>query len=201
MERWKPFIVLCRYGIRFPRDIAFCFIRIGFWDRSWRLYGLPLIQKHHGSVLEIGSQWTACSHPAHNSLGVFQKVTIKCFRGATLRIGNRVGMSGVSISCTSSIFIGDDVLIGSGALIADHDAHPLFYADRNDPSKIRRAPIRIEDGAFIGARAIILKGVTIGRGAVVGAGSVVSRDVTANTIVAGNPAKLIRHFSNDSKMN
>lgn len=54
------------------------------------------------------------------------------------------------------------------------------------------APIVIGDNVFIGARAIILKGVTIGEGAIVGAGSVVTKDVAEYSIVAGNPAKVIR---------
>jgi acetyltransferase-like isoleucine patch superfamily enzyme len=56
------------------------------------------------------------------------------------------------------------------------------------------APIRIGRGVFVGARSIVLKGVTIGDGAVVGAGSVVTSDVPAHTLVAGNPAKELRKF-------
>ncbi|WP_306796866.1 acyltransferase [Rhodopirellula halodulae] len=125
-------------------------------------------------------------------MGVFQKVTIKAFRSAELKIGDRVGMSGVSISCSLSIEIGNDVLLGSGAVITDSDAHPLHFEERADASKIARARVVIEDGAFIGARAIVLKGVRIGRGAVVGAGAVVSRDVPAMSVVAGNPAKVVK---------
>lgn len=71
-----------------------------------------------------------------------------------------------------------------------------FYTsdhDPDDPAFTRRnAPIVIEDHVWIGSRAIILKGVTVGRGAVIAAGSVVTRDVAPFTIVGGNPAKLIR---------
>jgi acetyltransferase-like isoleucine patch superfamily enzyme len=55
-------------------------------------------------------------------------------------------------------------------------------------------PIRIGRGAWLGARVIILKGVTVGEGAVVGAGSVVTRDVAPYTLVAGNPARFIREI-------
>ena len=54
------------------------------------------------------------------------------------------------------------------------------------------APVVIEDNVFIGARCIILKGVTIGENSVVGAGSVVTKSIPANEIWAGNPAKFIR---------
>lgn len=71
-----------------------------------------------------------------------------------------------------------------------------FYTsdhDPDDPAFTRRdAPILIEDHAWIGSKAIILKGVTVGRGAVVAAGSVVTDDVEPFTIVGGNPAKVIR---------
>lgn len=57
---------------------------------------------------------------------------------------------------------------------------------------LRTAPIRVEHGAFIGARAFVLPGVTIGAGAVVGACAVVTRDVAAQSVVAGNPARILR---------
>ena len=56
------------------------------------------------------------------------------------------------------------------------------------------APVRIEDDAWIAAGSIILRGTTIGRGAIVGAGSVVTRDVAPMTVVAGNPARMIRRL-------
>ncbi|MDE5625758.1 MAG: acyltransferase [Muribaculaceae bacterium] len=66
--------------------------------------------------------------------------------------------------------------------------------DLRDREVITLAPVRICRGAWIGAGATILPGVTIGENAVVGAASVVTRDVAPNTIVAGNPAKLLRSF-------
>ncbi|WP_431293731.1 acyltransferase [Pedobacter sp. P26] len=111
--------------------------------------------------------------------------------GSQLIIGRNVGMSGGTISCSLYIEIGDNVLIGSGAAITDSDAHPINPMLRNDSSQILMAPVVIGNDVFIGARAIILKGVNIGKGAVIGAGSVVARDVPEMMIVAGNPAKII----------
>ena len=90
--------------------------------------------------------------------------------------------------------IGNNVLIGSGCLISDTDSHPIDWEDRfyDRNEKTRKAPIVIKDNAFIGARSIILKGVTIGEGAVIGAGSVVSKDVPHYSIVCGNPARVVK---------
>ena len=183
---------ICRYSYRFPRDILYCYTKLGRWDPTWRLYGCPLLALNRHSIIRIGKEWTACSDAKYAELGAFQKVTIRTLAGAELTIGNNVGMTAVSINCSTSISIGNDVLFGSGALITDSDSHPLHMKDRHDNSLIGRAPVVIEDGVFIGARAIVLKGVRIGRGAVIGAGSVVTKDVPAMSIVGGNPAKMIR---------
>lgn len=102
-----------------------------------------------------------------------------------------LGISGSSIYCARSIAIGNRVRIGSGCLIMDNDAHALGPVKRNQELPGHSALVRIADDAFIGARSIILKGVSIGEAAVVGAGSVVTKDVPPRTIVAGNPARAI----------
>ena len=87
----------------------------------------------------------------------------------------------------ASISIGNHVVFGHAVELYTSDHDP------DDPAFSRRdAPIEIHDRAWIGSRAVILKGVTIGEGAVVAAGSVVTRDVQPFTIVGGNPARLIR---------
>jgi acetyltransferase-like isoleucine patch superfamily enzyme len=94
--------------------------------------------------------------------------------------------------------------------LADSDNHSISYSIRkkdladwkkkqHDWSTTRSASIRVSKGAWIGARAIILKGVTIGEGAVIGAGSVVTKDVPPYTIVAGNPARVIREIPPDER--
>lgn len=139
----------------------------------------------------------SCSNAKYNSMGVFQKTILKVVRpGACLTIGERVGISGASISCSQSIVIGDRVLIGTGCLICDHDAHPIHPDKREDGDSIRCKPVVVEDDVFIGARSIVLKGVRLGRGCVVGAGSVVARDVPEFAVVAGNPTKVIGNSRN-----
>jgi acetyltransferase-like isoleucine patch superfamily enzyme len=128
---------------------------------------------------------------------------------AQIRIGSRTHIgSGTLIGAAHFIEIGDDVLVAFDALIADHNSHSLCFADRSrdvrewirgrkDWSRVAMVPVRIGNKAWIGARAIILKGVTIGEGAVVGAGSVVTKDVPDWTIVAGNPARIIRPLTGE----
>ena len=91
------------------------------------------------------------------------------------------------------ITIGDRVWVGANTVISDTDFHPLDPARRRaDPLAANTAPISIADDVFIGMHALILKGVSIGAGAVIAAGSVVTRDVPAGSVVAGNPARVIR---------
>lgn len=175
------------------RDILLCL----YWGikrpTGLRLLGVPLVQQSRRGAIQLGCNFKAVSLARHNSIGVLQRVTLKVLGpDGSIQIGDDVGVSGATISARSKITIGNNVLIGSGALISDNDAHPLHPDDRNDFSKILSAPIEIGDDVFIGARAIVLKGVVLGRGAVVGAGSVVTSDVPESTIVAGNPARVIK---------
>ncbi len=188
-DKYKKTIRLILYSPLFLRDILFCLLILKTWDPTWRFRRLPIIQKHRKANIHIGKNLTACSSPKHNSIGVFQKVTIKALSPASIIIiGNNAGISGCTIS-GKNIKIGDNVLIGSGVLITDSDAHPIHPDLRHDSRYIKTAPITIEDDVFIGARSIILKGVTIGRGSVIGAGSVVSKNIPPMTVAAGNPAR------------
>ena len=114
-----------------------------------------------------------------------------------ITIGDGTGISGASITARSSITIGKTVLIGAGACIWDTDFHPIDANQRREhPTRDARcAPIKIEDEVFIGARALILKGVNVGRCAVIGAGAIVTENVKAGDIVAGNPARVVRSIN------
>jgi acetyltransferase-like isoleucine patch superfamily enzyme len=92
------------------------------------------------------------------------------------------------IDASESIVIGRLVGIGPGVYITDHD-HGTASMSSPMVQPLISKPTRIEDNAWIGAHAIILKGVTIGRGAVVGAGSVVTKSVPAGVRVYGVPAR------------
>jgi acetyltransferase-like isoleucine patch superfamily enzyme len=178
------------------RDRIYC-ILVGLpYDSSWRFHGMPRIRlRSQGSII-IGVGFTAVSRWSRNTIGVIQPVVIRTLTpSARIVIGENVGISGSTISAKEAITIGDNVIIGSGCIISDSDAHALEYEARMAHVAPATAPIHIGEGAFIGARSIILKGVTIGARSVIGAGTVVVRDIPPNCIAAGNPAKPIRSFN------
>jgi acetyltransferase-like isoleucine patch superfamily enzyme len=100
-----------------------------------------------------------------------------------------VGASSVSITAAKEVIVGEGTLLGADCLITDTDFHvPLGNHRWGNDLLANSAPVRIGKGCFIGARSIILKGVTIGDGAVVAAGAVVTKDVPTEHLAAGNPA-------------
>lgn len=129
-------------------------------------------------------------------------------------IGEHSYIGNSTFISSSSITVGKNVTIAWGCTIYDHNSHSLDFKERRkdiddqmrdiragvsfiknkDWSGVKTAPINIKDDAWIGMNCIILKGVTIGEGAVLGAGSVVTKDVPAWTVVAGNPAKVVRQL-------
>jgi acetyltransferase-like isoleucine patch superfamily enzyme len=117
----------------------------------------------------------------------------------TIKIGDRVYLGYETfMSCADSISVGNRVLIAEGCSIYDNNNHPIDPDARakNEPiTKKDIAPVIIEDDVWIGANAIILKGVKIGRGSVVATGSIVTCDIPAMTVVAGNPAKIVKKIS------
>jgi len=138
---------------------------------------------------------------------IFEKQT------GCIEIGDRsyVG-EGTNIISINSVKIGNDVTIAWGCTIYDHNSHSVYWRERkNDTlqcikdyqktgnfienknwSNVKSSPIKICDKVWIGFDCVILKGVTIGEGAVVGARSVVTKDVQPYTVVAGNPAKVVK---------
>lgn len=78
-------------------------------------------------------------------------------------------------------------------------AHPLDYASRNEGLE-QASPIVIEDNVWIGAHVAVMPGVTIGEGSVIAAGSTVTRDIPANSLAMGSPAKVIRTIDQDDQI-
>jgi acetyltransferase-like isoleucine patch superfamily enzyme len=119
--------------------------------------------------------------------------------------------AGTRIWSAASIEIGNRVLISHSVNIIDSLTHPLRAVERHEQTKqifahghplkifLDEKPVKIGDDAWVGACAMVLRGVSVGKGGIVAAGSVVTRDVPAYSIVAGNPAVVVRELSLDER--
>jgi len=137
---------------------------------------------HGGGQYDIGQNVVIRSNSSH-------PVELYCQAGASLCIGESVFINqGVHIACCNKVVLGAFCLLGDEVLIMDSD----FHGVADSPAK--SMPVILEHGVWIVARAIILKGVSIGEGSVIGAGAVVTRSVSPRSLVVGNPARLVRQW-------
>jgi carbonic anhydrase/acetyltransferase-like protein (isoleucine patch superfamily) len=154
-----------------------------------------------GGRLEVGVRWprgffaptefilqSEATCTVDQTFSLYAGSSVEVVPGARLNLGGGYANQGASITCFEEISIGRDVAIGPEVMIRDSDSHIITGSTRGST-----APITIGDRVWIGARALVLKGVTIGDGAIVAAGAVVTRDVEAGTLVAGVPARYVRH--------
>ena len=158
--------------------------------------GRPIVRRERGSRIQIGQSVTLVSSSRDTALGVSRPVILRTLcSGAAIEIGADCGLSGTTICAVTSVSIGQRVLLGADVLIADTDFHVVDRLPRRFDAIPMARPddaVVIEDDVFVGARAIVLKGVRIGHGSVIGAGSLVTEDVPPNVVAAGSPCKPIR---------
>jgi acetyltransferase-like isoleucine patch superfamily enzyme len=172
----------------------------------------PNVEFGAGFYCETAQVFRKMRPAAALSLGDY----VSCYAGCSFAIGENarctVGdftlMNGAIVMAEELITIGSYCMISWNVGIADSDFHPIdpaerrkdalalapYYKERPPRPPIRTAPVRIADNVWIGMNAVILKGVTVGENSVVAAGSVVSKNVAANTVVAGNPAVVVRQL-------
>ena len=172
------------------------------YGKNLLLKGVPVIFNKKGATLKIGDGVTVKSSFLSNLVGLYSR-TIIVTRSpeAVIEIGNNVGISGATIYARKGIFIGDNTCIGGNCKILDNDFHPIEAETRNsllrdskggDSDLVPSKEIRIGKNCFLGCNSIILKGTVLGDGCVVGAGAVVSGRFEDNSVIAGNPAKVIK---------
>jgi len=154
------------------------------------IQGFPSIKKHRDAQIKLGSKTSILSSRWANRLSPGCPASLVADKpGALVEIREGAGISNTVVWASKEIIIGEGSMIGSGTMIVDHDFHEVpLGSDNKDEAK----PVRIGKKVFVGARSIILKGVTIGNGSVIGAGSVVVNDIPSHVIAGGNPAKVIK---------
>lgn len=165
------------------------------YGKRLKLKGLPVIFNTKGANITIGDDCLIKSSFLSNLVGLYSRtIIVTRVEGASVSIGNNVGISGATIYARKEINIGDNSNIGGNTKILDNDFHPIDPQARieDDKSQIGAAPVYIGKNCFIGCNALILKGTYLGDNCVVGAGAVVSGKFGNNCVIAGNPAKVIR---------
>lgn len=143
--------------------------------------------RKNGSVIIIGRDCRLNYSSFSNHIGLNHRCIISTMEPtAQLTIGDRFGMSSSSITCFKRIDIGNDVRIGANCVIADGDFH------MDDLRVGSPAAVKICDGVWLGYGVIVMKGVTIGENSIIGMNSLVTKDIPANVVAAGCPAKVIK---------
>lgn len=173
------------------------------YGKNFRVFNHLYLKIHVGALVQIGNNCTIMSGAGLNPLSRNIKTCIYVGKKATLKLGNDVGISSSTLWVKESVSIGNSVAIGADCIIMDIDAHNLDwkircseetneYGESVDMVTAASAPIVIEDNVLVGARCIILKGVTIGARSIIGSGSIVTKDIPSDCIAAGNPCKVIK---------
>jgi acetyltransferase-like isoleucine patch superfamily enzyme len=116
--------------------------------------------------------------------------------GGKITIGNKTVIHKKTIvRSMESVTIGNHCDIGGEVYIQDHNSMSLNYSERRRlEGSISHKPVIIGDDVWIGRRSMIMKGVTIGDRAIIAAGAVVTHDVPADSVAAGNPAKIVKYL-------
>lgn len=173
------------------------------YGKNFRVFNHLYLKIHVGALVQIGNNCTIMSGAGLNPLSRNIKTCIYVGKKATLKLGNDVGISSSTLWVKESVSIGNSVAIGADCIIMDTDAHNLDwkircseetneYGESVDMVTAASAPIVIEDNVLVGARCIILKGVTIGARSIIGSGSIVTKDIPSDCIAAGNTCKVIK---------
>lgn len=159
------------------------------------ILGMPYIASKGGkSSISIGKNVTIHSLRKMNGVLTNRSSLITGAPNAKIILEDGAGISGTTIYAISTIKIGESSLIGADSLILDNDMHYqspegtwLNAISKKDAGQ----PILIGKNCFIGARCIILKGVTIGNSCIIGAGTVLTKNVPDNHMAYGNPAIVV----------
>jgi len=200
-------MVLSKYNNVYQKILIYKFSKNSNIDKTTTVFKETKIINGTGKKNNIKIGRNSCIRGTLITYPVGGKIEIgdNCYVGDMTRIWSM-----------ENVTIGNDVLIAHNVNIHDNNSHSIYYKIRKNELpyiltkghprenifSVDMLPINICDGAWIGFNSTILKGVTIGEGAVIAAGSVVTKDVPPYTVVAGNPAKIVKKIEgepNDGK--
>ncbi len=151
-----------------------------------------------GAALEIGNNVTLNSSVRRYNLAQYGPVKIRCFSSqARIVLGDRVWLNGTIVACRSQVIeIGAGTIFAGNVVIMDSDFHKVWPPERRMvyPGTEDDRSVRIGENCWFGLNVTVLKGSQIGDNVVVGAGSIVSGQFPSNCVVAGSPARVIKHL-------
>jgi acetyltransferase-like isoleucine patch superfamily enzyme len=159
----------------------------------------PIIKMVTGTKLFIGENVIMNSDKVNYHLNMHSPCKILLDRkGGEIHIGKNTRIHGTCIHAYESIKIGDNCLIAANTQIMDGNGHDLSFDNVANRIKTKGTvkPVIIEDNVWIGTGVIVLPGVVIGKGSVISANSVVSKSIPEMCIAAGNPALVIKTYTN-----
>lgn len=164
------------------------------YGKHLRLGGWPFVFRFPQAEITIGRDCSINSSFFSNLLGLYSRTILVAKRTGKIQIGDRVGISGSTIYAWEQIRIGNDTIIGANCKIFDNDFHSIDPEERRQglTEHVPVRPVIIGNNVFVGCNCIILKGTVLGDNCVVGAGSVVHGTFEAGSVLAGNPARIIR---------
>ena len=181
-----------RFGGRFlvargTRIVIHRSARVEFGPRGWLLLGFH----HYGANRMLLNLGVDARLVVNGTVQAWRGSQLMVLKGGRLELADKVIFNEDSrVMCYRSIRFGSGGGLSWGACAMDSDLHPIASEGRwSEPD----APVEIGDHVIVAAHALVLKGVTIGEGAIVAAGAVVTKDVPPRALVAGNPARVVRH--------
>lgn len=179
------------------------FSRVRFWNKADRL-GPDIPSTHYKLYFKKSGKRLCKKKFKHFGEGAEYRPGAYAFTCSNISIGKNVVIRPTTMLFAdprdngAGITIGDDVLLGSGVhfYVANHrftdKSKAIIYQGHPESQ-----PILVKKGAWIGANAVILPGVTIGINAVIGAGSIVTKDIADYCIAVGNPARIIKNLNDE----
>lgn len=187
--KWRVTSLLGRFYLKFHGVVVGDDVKILGWVSLYR---------GQGDGVAVGNRVVFSSDNNANPINKsdFLKLALLSSE-ATISIGDDSGVSSCVIAAKNSVTIGCRVLIGAGVKIMDTDFHLIEPYDRRynrQRKEIPTSPVTIGDDVWLGAGAMILKGVTIGNGSIIAAGAIVTSDIPPGVIAGGTPARVIKHI-------
>uniref|UniRef100_UPI004048768F acyltransferase n=1 Tax=Algoriphagus sp. TaxID=1872435 RepID=UPI004048768F len=181
MKYFKPKYLVFIFRIillklKFGKNISFSSIKIGFEN------SIVILIENKNSSIKFGN------------INYFYRLSnLEVYDGGKIEFGDNVSINkGFSIVCRSKIIFGNNIMIGPNVMIYDHNHNFINKETTFNKQGFKSSPIYLGDNIWIGANVFISSGVTIGSNVVIAAGSIVTKNIPSNSIVGGNPAKLIK---------